>query len=162
VDEKGVAFVADTGNSRVVRFDAEGRKEAAWGREPGPGKLAEPQGIALGKGLLYVADNGNGRVAVFTKEGVFLRAFPVPGWKREVMGEPYLVVDPAGVVWVSVPLTGEVRGYTADGRLLATARGKDQPEGRRFEHPSGVALLPGGRLAVADLEGRVVVITLPK
>jgi hypothetical protein len=61
-----------------------------------------------------------------------------------------------------VPLEGEVRGYSPDGKLLATARGKDQPEGRRFEHPSGVAVLPDGRLAVADLEGRVVVISLPR
>ena len=163
VDEKGTVFVADTGNSRVVRFDADGRKEAAWGRTPGDGKLAEPQGLALGKdGHLYVADNGNARVAVFTKDGTFVRAFPVPGWKREVMGEPYLAVDPKGTVWVSVPLAGEVRGYAPDGRLLATARGADQPEGRRFVHPSGVALLPGARLAVADLEGRVVVISLPR
>jgi YYY domain-containing protein len=163
VDEKGTVFVADTGNSRIVRFDAEGRKEAAWGRESGDGKLAEPQGLALGKnGLLYVADNGNGRVAVFRRDGAFVRAFPVAGWKREVMGEPYLAVDAKGTVWVSVPLAGEVRGYAADGTLLATARGKEQPEGKRFEHPSGVALLPGNRLAVADLEGRVVVIALPK
>ena len=163
VDEKGTVFVADTGNSRVVRFDAEGRKEAEWGRTPGDGKLAEPQGLALGRGgLLYVADNGNGRVAVFTRDGTFVRAFGVPGWRREVMGEPYLAVDASGTVWVSVPLAGEVRGYAPDGKLLATARGKDQPEGRRFEHPSGVALLPGGRLAVADLEGRIVVIALPR
>jgi sugar lactone lactonase YvrE len=146
-----------------VRFDAEGRKEAEWGREKGPGKLAEPHGLALGKdGLLYVADNGNGRVAVFTRDGGFVRAWSVPGWRREVMSEPYLALDASGRVWVSVPLEGEVRGYAPDGKLLATARGKDQPEGRRFEHPSGVALLPDGRLAVADFEGRLVVISLPK
>ncbi|HTS01082.1 MAG TPA: NHL repeat-containing protein, partial [Thermoanaerobaculia bacterium] len=163
VDEAGTVFVADTGNSRIVRFDARGLKDGAFGREPGPGQLAEPQGLALGKdGLLYVADNANGRVAVFTKTGAFVRAFPVAGWKREPMGEPYLAVDASGTVWVSVPLAGEIRGYAPDGRLLATARGMDQPEGRRFVHPSGVALLPGHRLAVADLEGRVVAISLPK
>ena len=39
--DSGAAFGR---NPRIVRFDGEGRKEAAWGREPGPGKLAEPQG----------------------------------------------------------------------------------------------------------------------
>ena len=156
VDEKGIVFVADTGNSRVVRFDAEGRKEAAWGRTPGDGKLAEPQGVALGKdGHLYVADNGNARVAVFMKDDC--RAFPCPAGSASGRRT---TVDPKGTVGLAV--AGEVRGYAPDGRLLATARGADQPGGRRFVHPSGVALLPGARLAVADLEGRVVVISLPR
>jgi len=41
-------------------------------------------------------------------------------------------------------------------------RGKDLPEGQRFEKPSGLALLPKGRLFVADLEGRFAVVPLPK
>jgi hypothetical protein len=67
-----------------------------------------------------------------------------------------------GLLWASVPLAGEVRAYTAEGRLVTTLRGKDLPEGQRFEKPSGLALLPKGRLFVADLEGRFVIVSLPK
>jgi len=163
VDAGGSVFVADTGNGRVVRFDGFGRKEAEWGTARGPGKLADPQGVAAGKdGNVYVADNGNGRVAIFDRNGVFLRAFDVPGWRREVLSEPYLAVDSRGLVWASVPLAGEVRAYTKEGRLVTTLSGKDQPEGRRFEKPSGLAFLPKGRLFVADLEGRFVIVPLPK
>jgi len=98
----------------------------------------------------------------FTPDGGFVRAFPVTGWRRETFSEPSVAVDAQGTVWLSVPLEGQVRGYSPEGRLLVTARGKEQPEDRRFEKPSGLALLPGGRLAVADLEGRLVVVTLPK
>ncbi len=163
VDAGGRVFVADTGNGRIVRFDAAGTKQAEWGKADGPGRLAGPNGLALAPdGRVWVADNDNGRAVLFTPDGAFVRAFAVPGWKREIFSEPYLAVDAKGVVWCSVPLLGEVRGYAPDGTLLATARGKDQPEGKRFAKPSGLALLPGGRLAVADLEGRVVVISLPK
>jgi sugar lactone lactonase YvrE len=163
VDAAGRVFVADTGNNRIVRFDAAGTKQAEWGKADGPGRLAGPNGLALAPGGgLWVADNDHGRAVLFTPDGVFVRTFDVAGWRRETFSEPYLAVDAKGVVWCSVPLLGEVRGYAPDGTLLETARGKDQPEGKRFEKPSGLALLPGGRLAVADLEGRVVVITLPR
>ncbi|MFI5197705.1 MAG: DUF2298 domain-containing protein [Thermoanaerobaculia bacterium] len=163
VDGGGTVFVADTGNGRVVRFDGFGHKEAEWGTAAGPGKLADPQGLATGKdGKVYVADNGNGRVAIFDRDGGFIRAFAVPGWRREVFSEPYLALDSRGLLWASVPLAGEVRAYTAEGRLEATLRGKDLPEGQRFERPSGLALLPKGRLFVADLAGRFAIISLPK
>jgi len=163
VDAGGAVFVADTGNGRVVRFDGFGHKEAEWGTAKGPGKLADPQGLAVGDdGSVYVADNGNGRVAIFDRNGSFLRAFEVTGWRREVLSEPYLALDSRGFLWVSVPLAGEVRAYTKEGRLVTTLRGVDQPEGRRFEKPSGLALLPGRRLFVADLEGRFVIVSLPK
>ncbi|MGZ6972102.1 MAG: hypothetical protein ACXVID_10595, partial [Thermoanaerobaculia bacterium] len=35
-------------------------------------------------------------------------------------------------------------------------------EGQRFKRPSGLALLPKGRLFVADLEGRFAIVSLPK
>jgi sugar lactone lactonase YvrE len=146
-----------------VRFDGFGHREAEWGKEEGPGKLADPQGLAAGgDGTVYVADNGNGRVAVFDRDGGFVRAFPVPGWRRASFSEPYVALDQKGLLWASVPLAGEVRAYTKEGRLVTTLRGRDQPEGRRFEKPSGLALLPNNRLFVADLEGRFAIVTLPK
>jgi YYY domain-containing protein len=163
VDAAGRVFVADTGNRRIVRLDAAGKKEAEWGKADGPGRLAGPNGLAFAPdGRLWVADNDDGRAVLFTPDGAFVREFRVPGWRRETFSEPYVAVDAQGSVWCSVPLAGEVRGYAPDGKLLAAARGKDQPEAQRFERPSGLALLPGGRLAVADLEGRIVVISLPR
>jgi DNA-binding beta-propeller fold protein YncE len=163
VDSGGSVFVADTGNGRIVRFDATGHQEAEWGRDAGAGKLADPQGLVAAKdGKVYVADNGNGRVAVFDRNGGFVRAFDVAGWRRATFSEPYLALDASGLLWASVPLEGEVRGYTPEGRLVTTLRGKDLPEGQRFEKPSGLALLPKSRLFVADLEGRFVVISLPR
>ena len=163
VDAGGSVFVSDTGNGRVLRFDAFGHQEAAWGKEAGAGKLADPHGLVAARdGKVYVADNGNGRVAVFDRDGGFVRAFDVPGWRRATFSEPYLALDAGGVLWASVPLAGEVRGYTTEGRLVTTLRGKDLPEGQRFEKPSGLALLPKKRLFVADLEGRFAVIPLPK
>ncbi len=163
VDSGGSVFVADTGNGRIARFDAFGHQEAEWGKEAGAGKLADPQGLVAAKdGKVYVADNGNGRIAVFDRNGGFVRAFAVAGWRRATFSEPYLALDAKGILWASVPLEGEVRGYTLEGRLVTTLRGKDLPAEQRFEKPSGLALLPKSRLFVADLEGRFAIVPLPK
>ncbi|GIW39925.1 MAG: hypothetical protein KatS3mg076_0502 [Candidatus Binatia bacterium] len=154
----GQVFVADTGNHRVVRYTPDGRKAGEWGgRGEAPGKFFEPVGIDVSaSGEVYVCDNGNARVQVFSREGQFLRSFPVPGWRSEVFSEPNVAVDESrGRVWVTVPLEGEIRAYTPEGKLVATIRGDDVP-GARFEKPMGIAVAPDGSLVVTDLEHRVL------
>jgi len=83
-------YVADTGNSRIVRFNNKGELLASWGSSSrflfafgteGEGRLDEPVGVALdSSGQVYVADTWNQRVAVFSAQGEFRRSWPVQGW----------------------------------------------------------------------------------
>lgn len=151
-------FVADTGNHRIVRFSAEGEKQLAWGgRGSKDGQFFEPVGIASdARGRLFVCDNGNGRVQIFDSDGRFRLAFPVSGWRSEVFSEPHVALDAAGTPWLTVPLEGEVRHYSAGGRLLEAIRGGQVP-GADFRGPMGIALDPAGKaLLVTDLAGRIV------
>jgi YYY domain-containing protein len=163
VDAQGSVWVSDTGNSRVVRFDASGKKELEFGkRGSGPGELNEPNGLAVDTGgRVFVCDNGNGRVAVFGRDGSFLRTFPVPGWLRAVFSEPNITIDEKGTLWVTVPLQREVRGYSPEGKLLATLRG-DGSAGPAFSKPVGIALMPDGKLLVTDIENRLVLLARPR
>ena len=60
----GSVYVADTGNSRIVKFDQAGRVVAAWGSKtpdgqtpPAPGTFNEPWGVAVdAQGNVFVAD----------------------------------------------------------------------------------------------------------
>ncbi|MGH9317719.1 MAG: glycosyltransferase family 39 protein [Thermoanaerobaculia bacterium] len=161
-EPKGRVFVADTGNNRIVRFSADGTKEAAWGARGGEaGQLFEPVGLAADrKGRLFVCDNGNGRVQIFDLEGRFRFAFSVPGWRREVFSEPHLALDPAGTLWLTVPLEGEVRRYSAEGKLLKVVQGRATDPG--LERPMGIAVNPtGDTLYVSDLAGRILRIPIP-
>jgi len=159
---KGRVFVADTGNNRIVRFSADGTKEVAWGvRGAGTGQLFEPVGLATDRhGRLFVCDNGNGRVQIFDPEGRFRFAFPVPGWKREVFSEPHLALDAAGTPWLTVPLEGEVRHYSVDGKLLRVVKGRAADTA--LERPMGIAVnATGDALYVSDLAGRILRIPIP-
>ena len=157
VGRDGTVWVSDTGNHRLRRFDVQGHEgPALGGRGSGPGEFVEPMGLALEKdGGLVVCDNGNARVQVFDSRQSFVRAFPVPGWRSEVFSEPKVVLA-RGLVWVTVPLSGEVRAYTPEGSLRRTIAA-----GAGFGRPLGIAFGERlGALLVSDAEGHVVRVPL--
>ncbi len=71
----GDVYISDGyGNSRVHKYDPEGRHLVSWG-EPGtdPGCFNIPHNIATdGEGLVYVADRENDRVQIFDARGQYL------------------------------------------------------------------------------------------
>lgn len=69
------------GESRVLKFDAEGNFLATWGGEgAGPGEFNVPHSIVIdGKGLLHIADRSNERIQVFDADGNYIRETRHPG-----------------------------------------------------------------------------------
>jgi DNA-binding beta-propeller fold protein YncE len=71
----GDFFVSDGyGNSRVVKFSAEGKYLLEWGkRGKGPGEFNLPHVMAVdSKRRLYVSDRENNRIQIFDLNGKFL------------------------------------------------------------------------------------------
>ena len=69
------------GESRVLKFDADGSFLGTWGGEgSGPGQFNVPHSIITdAKGLLYIADRSNQRIQVFDADGKYLRESSHPG-----------------------------------------------------------------------------------
>lgn len=69
------------GESRVLKFDAEGNFLKTWGGEGvGPGQFNVPHSIVIDDaGLVYVADRSNQRIQVFDAEGSYVRESSHPG-----------------------------------------------------------------------------------
>jgi len=74
VDQDGNVFVADSWNTRIEEFDADGTFIRAFGEAgDGPGCFARPKGISIdADGHIWVADAMQDRVQVFTPEGRLL------------------------------------------------------------------------------------------
>lgn len=75
VADDGSFYVSDGyGNSRVVKFSAEGKYLFAWGKHGNqPGEFDTPHAITLDKtGNVYVADRENNRIQVFDSTGTFI------------------------------------------------------------------------------------------
>jgi peptidylamidoglycolate lyase len=78
VAEDGSFYVSDGyGNSRIVKFSAEGKYLFEWGTKGNkPGQFNLPHAIDLDKnGNVYVADRQNDRIQVFDANGKFLKEF---------------------------------------------------------------------------------------
>lgn len=70
--QMGEIYVADGyGNSRVVKFDRDGKSLKSWGdKGAGPGQFDLPHTIAVGPdGRVYVGDRYNSRIQIFDSEG---------------------------------------------------------------------------------------------
>lgn len=78
-DAAGNIFITDGyGNSRVAKFDKDGRFIKTWGsRGKDPGQFNLPHGVAVdAKGNVYVSDRENGRLQVFDNDGNFKNQIP--------------------------------------------------------------------------------------
>jgi DNA-binding beta-propeller fold protein YncE len=140
-------YVADTGNRRIQVFSSVGHYLFSFGSSgSAPGQFQEPSSVAIGPGgKVYVSDFWNQRIQEFTASGRYLRSWSVPDWQAHTYDEPYLAVDPrSGRVFATDPHGQRVMEYTPTGRLVG-AFGLGH-----LSVPIGIAVLPGGRIAVGD------------
>jgi hypothetical protein len=75
VAANGDIFVADGHqNSRVVKFDKDGRFIKAWGkRGEGPGEFNLPHTIVIdSRGRVLVGDRSNNRIQIFDQDGAYI------------------------------------------------------------------------------------------
>ena len=95
-DHKHVYVSDGYGNSRVVKFTADGKYVSTWGkRGKGPGEFNTPHSIAIdSKGRVYVSDRENNRIQVFTANGEFLKQWTHLGATQNIF------ITPKDEVWI--------------------------------------------------------------
>ncbi|MGH2368908.1 MAG: hypothetical protein ACRDI2_11980 [Chloroflexota bacterium] len=133
IDKDDNLWVADTGNNRIVAFDAQGTYLGQIAPTEGEGQLNAPEGIYVSdRGELWVADRGNGRIVQFSPEGQFVKALGKPPSRLLEGDQVYqpnkLVLDKRGYIYVLngggdyrgiflLDSAGEFRGFFGANRL---------------------------------------------
>ncbi len=164
IDAQGNVYVTDTGNKRVLKFDANGQPLGQYGGAGAEnGKFQEPVGIGVdSQGNFYVADTWNQRIQKFDANFNFVTQWPVEAWdSQSIVNKPYLAVSPDGNVFVTDPEGSRIIKFSSTGQLLAVwgTRGTDLSS---FNLPTGITFDAQGNLIVADSgNNRIMVFAKP-
>jgi DNA-binding beta-propeller fold protein YncE len=142
-DDKGVVFVADSGNRRIRVFSDKGRFLYEFGGPRSVKELLYPYGIGFVEDKVIVADTGAGALYEFNRQGEY-----VGTWL-----EPKTGVEPAGVfvapdrnVYVTDLAGGRVLVFSGAGKLLREIKPRQVALGA----PQGIAVNKDGGVWVAD------------
>jgi DNA-binding beta-propeller fold protein YncE len=167
-DADGNVWVADTGQSRVEEYTADGGFVRQIGDVEGPGKLSAPYGMAIDdeRDRVYVADYGTHFVQVYDTDGTYVGHFPSDSQDAAVFGadgfSPYAIQLLDGRVVVSssdglyfLDTDGNVVGRWGGTYARQNIRG---PAIGMFNFPDSFVADPAtGRVYVADTMNRRIV-----
>ena len=154
----GRIYVADTGNHRIVVFDAAGAYLSEWGGfGEAQGQFNEPWSIAIAAdGTVYVADTWNHRIQAFDPEGASLNTWGVFVSTEGELGQPgvfwgprAIAIDNEGNLLVTDTGNKRVQVFDANGGFI-TQFGGGGVEAGLLEEPVGIAVGPDGSVYVAD------------
>src|SRR5439155_226137 len=150
-DGNGNIYVADTGNSRIQKFDANGTFLTAWGDAAGFGVATD------GNGNVYVAEGF--RIQKFDAKGTYLTTWGREGSGNGQFNGPIGVATDAkgnvyvaeGDVYVDDTDNHRIQKFDANGTLLTAWGSKDSGDGQ-LQAPIGVATDGNGNVYVLDDE----------
>lgn len=147
-------YVADGyGNSRVVKYDAEGNFVTTWGT-PGsePGQFDLVHSIATDSvGNVYVADRENNRIQIFDEDGTLLRMWTHLGATQNIF------ITPADEVWVMTH-RDSVENITYDtlaGRIMRVDIDSGEILGAMESPGHWLDVSPNGEIYIGSLTGNV-------
>jgi DNA-binding beta-propeller fold protein YncE len=145
--KNGDIYVADGyGNSRVVKFDRDGKYLKSWGKYgTAIGEFNLPHTVAVDEaGRVYVGDRENQRIQIFDSEGNFLKQ-----WTG--IGYPYgLVITPDQHVWMADGGYDRIVELDQSGKILG-AFGEPGHKPGQMAWAHFLAIGPNQAIYVADV-----------
>jgi tripartite motif-containing protein 71 len=121
VDPSGSLYVADTGNARIVKFDAAGRQLATFGKKGnGPGEFGEAWIVAVSpQRQILVLDRETTWIQVFSPEGKLIGR--IAGPEAGLYHPGGMAVSPEGAIALADTGGNRVVFLEPDGKIRGNA-----------------------------------------
>jgi streptogramin lyase len=153
-DSAGNTYVSDGyGNTRVVKFNAAGQYESAFGTAgDGPGQFRVVHSIAIdSRDRLYVSDRENNRIQIFDTTGRLLRMWTHLGATQGIF------ITPRDEMWVITHRnnTENITYDTLAGQLMKIDLETGKVLGSMESPGHQLTATPAGEVYVASLTGNV-------
>ena len=122
VDDERNIYVADTGNSRIQKFNSDGEFLSSWGTNGFEnGKLQSPVGIAIYENNVYVVDEKRNTIQKFDNDGNFIFKWGGYGNQNGQFIKPQgITIDSSGIVYVADSKNYRIQTFTSDGEFLSS------------------------------------------
>jgi DNA-binding beta-propeller fold protein YncE len=150
----GEFYVSDGyGNSRVVKFSADGKYLLDWGkRGTAPGEFNTPHSIAVdSSGTVYVSDRENNRIQIFDPNGKFLRQWTHLGATQNIF------ITPKDQMWI-ITHRDNIENLTYDtlaGRIMHIDLATGKILGAMESPGHWIHVTPAGEIFIGSLTGNV-------
>jgi len=150
VDDERNIYVADTGNSRIQKFNSAGEFLSSWGTNGFKnGELQSPVGIAIYENNVYVVDEIQNTIQKFDNDGNFILKWGGHGSENGQFIEPQgITINSSGVVYVADSMNHRIQTFTSDGEFLSSF-GKSGFGDGKLKNPVDVAVY-GDFIYVSD------------
>lgn len=165
VDATGNIYVADTGNSRIQKFDAEGAFLFDFGDAgDGPGRLKEPNGVAVDRnGNIFVTDASRNRLIKYNAKGEFIKEWTgTPD--QDFYGPRDIAIDANGDLYIVDQGRTRIVKFNPKNEIFHAWGSRGDGPGQ-FVESTGIDVGGGkvfvadngnGRIQVFDLNGRFI------
>lgn len=165
VDSKGNIYIADGGNGRVQKFDAEGRFLIEFGKE-GPSEvvLKNPNGIAVDPdGMIFVVDASANKLVKFNPDGTYAGSYD--GADTGFYGPRDLSVAPNKQIYIVDQGRSRIVAFDPTTNSYLRIWGTPGSGPGEFRDPTGLTIGEGsvyvadvgnGRVQIFDLTGKYV------
>lgn len=161
-DSKGNLYVADSGNGRIQKFDADGKFVIQFGNNgPADTNLKDPNGVAVdAAGNVYVVDVGIHRLIKFNSEGIYETAYDGAG--TGFYGPRDLAIGSNNRIYVVDQGRERIAVFDPETKQYPTVWGAKGTAQSDFGGPTGIAVSKtevyvadqgNGRIQVFDLNG---------
>jgi len=122
VDDERNIYVADTGNSRIQKFNSDGEFLSSWGTKGFEnGELQSPVGIAIYENNVYVVDEKQNIIQKFDNDGNFIFKWGGYGNQNGQFIKPRgITIDSSGIVYVADSKNYRIQTFTSDGEFLSS------------------------------------------